>query len=124
MNLGSNGKVVARIESTDIADLDLIVSPLRGGTNSPAACDLDTAGFGCRATLGSASSQLSFRTNSAASADPFYVYVHNRNTTSTRRITFTVTIDEEVKLTRGYDINPGQTFKVGEIRRNSADGNP
>lgn len=120
--LGQNPFTRARITATDgIADLDLIISPLRGAPNAVGFCSQNEAGFGCSPVLGSDFTEVQFRTNSLASTSPFYAYARN-NGTVTRRIALLITMDGIQKLSRAYDVSPGATLKIAEIRRTSADG--
>lgn len=119
--LAVNPLTEVTVETVDAADIDLVVSPLRGTVNDPNACTMTSNGFGCRRDLGSDYTSFEFRTNSDASVDPFYVYARNTSPDSVR-IQLFVTMDDDVRLDRGYTIPGNTTQKIAEIRRNSADG--
>lgn len=109
------------LESTDISDVDLVVAPLRGPVDDPLACTTTSNGFGCRRDLGADFTTFDFRTNSAASSSPFYVYAVN-TTADPVRVQLFVRMEGEIKLDRGYTIPGNTTRRIAEIRRNSADG--
>ncbi len=118
-SLGINKNAIVEIRSLNISQITLIVSPENGAANSTQACTNSLSGFPCSKVFGSDTTEIRFKTNSLASTLPYNVYVRN-NSASTVRVTLNLIMDEDLLDSGGYDIAPGGTARIGEVRRTTA----
>jgi hypothetical protein len=118
--LGSNDRVEVWLESLDVNDLRMVITPEEGPANAPNGCSETNRGFGCDASAPDARTRvLKFTTTSTASTRPYHVYITN-NAAARRRFELSVLLEGSMKLNRDVEINPGETFFAAKIFRNSA----
>jgi hypothetical protein len=120
--LGSNSRTEVTIESNNIDDLRLIISPLEGAANDSGACTETSAGtLNCTLeTPDNFTTLLRFDTNSDASNRPYHVYVRNAGN-ATRQFSLDIRMDGTIKLSRNLTVDANQTLFVARIFRNNAD---
>jgi len=118
-SLAANRKAAVEVRSTNIGSAFLIVSPNNGTANDSMACNNSSTGFDCTRAFGFDSTQITFKTNSLASTQPYNVFIRNTSA-STIRITLNLYMDDDLQDSGGYDIVAGDTVRIGEVRRTTA----
>ncbi|MCW5943082.1 MAG: hypothetical protein KIS66_12680 [Fimbriimonadaceae bacterium] len=122
--LGVNSDVFLAVESRDIDDLVLIVSPKQGSAGSSATCRTDAIGSNpvwCNAYLTADTNEIEFTTNSDASQRPYYAYVRNLSA-ATVRCTVAIAMEKSGDVTTDrwtFDVLPNETLHVYDIYRNN-----
>lgn len=117
--LGRNSDVQVIIDSNNLNDLELIVSPLRGGPDAFDRCSVDDPDVWCTTQAGNSRDIIRFTTNSQASSDPYYVWVRNLSGNN-RSFTLEVVMDNGSKYLSDITMAGNRTDVFVEIRRNNA----
>jgi hypothetical protein len=118
--LGTNSRTAVILESAGINNLDLIITEQQRPPTDPGACSNNQVNFGCTRQFDVASTTIEFTTQSIASTQPYYAYVRNDGS-SRERFLFVIEMDDAEKFRFIGDVNPGETFLIARINRNSAD---
>ncbi|MBX7135990.1 MAG: hypothetical protein K1X67_25250 [Fimbriimonadaceae bacterium] len=117
--LGRNSDVQVIIDSNNLNDLELIVSPTRGGPDAFDRCSIDDPDLWCTTQAGNSRDIIRFTTNSQASSDPYYVWVRNLSG-GNRSFTLEVVMDGGSKYLSDITMAGNRTDVFVEIRRNNA----
>jgi hypothetical protein len=118
-SLGHNSNVQVILTSDDLADLEVIVSPRRGGPDDFDRCSIDSPNVWCDTQAGNRTDIIRFTTNSEASANPFYVWVRNFSN-RTRFFTLEVRMDGTSQYFSNDSVGANRTDLYVQIRRNNA----
>ena len=118
--LGENSDVVARIEGSAVAGVDMVISPDEGSPTDGQACTTSSNGFGCMSTTTSTSKQFTFTTDSNASDSPYYLYLEN-NTVAPITVHLTVTMNGTMDIDQDITVPVGGVDLYAKIFRNNAE---
>lgn len=116
---GHNSNVQVILTSDDLGDLEVIVSPRRGGPDDFDRCSIDSPNVWCDTQAGSRVDIIRFTTNSQASSDPYYVWVRNFSN-RTRFFTLEVIMDGRSEFFSNNSLPANQTDVFVQVRRNHA----
>ncbi|GEM_PF-6761249 len=118
-SFGHNSNVQVILTSDDLGDLEVIVSPRRGGPDDFDRCSIDSPNVWCDTQAGSRTDIIRFTTNSEASSNPFYVWVRNFSG-RTRFFTLEVRMDGRSEYFSNDSVTANRTDLYVQIRRNNA----
>lgn len=118
-SLGRNSQALVIITSNDLGDLELIVSPKRGGPDAFDRCSIDDPDVWCTTQTGVRTDSIRFTTTSEASVDPFFVWVRN-HAGGNRSFTLEVRMDGRTEYISDVTMAGNRTDVFVQIRRNNA----
>ncbi len=125
LGFNSKAKVVLVAESSNQADdLELIVSPKEASANTSDRCTTYDSADWCDVRFDNFTNIIEFRTNSAASKSPYFVYVRNHSD-HRRECRVDVTMDSGSGTNKFFrasvSVSAGSTVYITSIYRNSVD---
>ncbi len=118
--LGENEAVVAMIQGTGVAGVEMTISPNEGAVDHPDGCTVDDPGFGCTGSENANTKQINFETNSDASDTPYYLYLDN-NTLAAIDVELTVMMNGDEEVSEMVTVPVGGATVYAHIFRNNAE---
>jgi len=115
-----NTRAEVSLESPDVEDLRLIVSPDDGSPNSGDACIDDDPGFGCDSNLENDRTRIAFDVNDQFANEPYNVFVRNVSN-STRTAFVEIFLNGGLRYDLEFDVQPGQTVFVARVFNDGVD---
>ncbi len=117
---GTNSDVELIVSGQYMDEMRVVVSPQQGPFDDTQACRESSSGFGCTRQVTNTRVIYRFKTNSAASSNPYYVYLRNLNPNVSRVGVLRIYMDDKLKFELDFRVYPNETFHIANIYRNNA----
>ncbi len=119
--LGRNSEIVVGMASpaAAMANLELQIVPAEGAFGAANGCRTDNMSFCSKVEQTATKLAFYFKTNSAASASPYFVWARNKSTVADLPFRIAIAVDGKVKLDSTITLAKGSTTRLARIYRNS-----